>query len=64
MEGIANHVNVLLNEYIQLAQSKGVFGIGKEHGYREIVEKDKGRYDLNLDHLLRNEGTRYLQTSK
>jgi hypothetical protein len=46
-------LNSILNEYVQLAKSKPTgLGMGKESGYRELVQKDLGRYDLNLDHLM------------
>ncbi len=42
----------LLEKYRERAnQLPGGFGLKKEKGYREIVEKDKGRFDLNLDHI-------------
>ena len=45
-------VGNLLEEYISIASTKGGLGLRKENGYRELVQKDVGRYDLNLDHLL------------
>jgi hypothetical protein len=47
--------DAILDEYVQLArkQPQGL-GLGKENGYRELVNKDLGRYDLNLDHLIKD----------
>lgn len=42
----------VLEEYKQVAESKGGLGLKKENGFRELVQKDVGRFDLNLDHLL------------
>lgn len=42
----------VLEEYKQYAAAKGGLGLKKENGFRELVQKDVGRYDLNLDHLL------------
>lgn len=33
------------------AVAPGGFGLGKDGGFREIVNKDPGRFDMNLDHL-------------
>ena len=41
-----------VDKYIQLARrAPGGFGLKKEGGFREIVEKDVGRFDLNMDHV-------------
>ena len=45
-------IRSLLEEYIAVADTKGGLGLRKENGFRELVQKDIGRYDLNLDHLL------------
>jgi hypothetical protein len=42
----------LLEEYKAIAATKGGLGLKKENGFRELVQKDVGRYDLNLDHLV------------
>ena len=42
----------LFNEYESKALEIGDFGLGKHNGFRELVMKDLGRYDVNLDHLL------------
>eukprot|EP01031_Cornospumella_fuschlensis_P025442 gene25442-30721_t len=47
----------LLKAYVQLADEKGGLGLKKEHGFRELVQKDLGRFDLNLDHLVFNRGS-------
>jgi len=39
-----------LQSYIKIAEKKG-FGLKKENGFRELVVKDLGRYDMNLDHV-------------
>ena len=36
-------------EWNRLMQEGGL-GLGKERGFRQLVHKDPGRYDLNLDH--------------
>jgi hypothetical protein len=51
-------VENLLEEYIALSNTKGGLGLHKENGYRELVQKDVGRYDLNLDHLIQPNSTR------
>jgi len=38
------------------AAAPGRFGVGKELGFRELVQKDSGRYDMNFDHLIRGGG--------
>ncbi len=30
----------------------GVMGLGKAHGFREVVQKDPARWDVNFDHLI------------
>lgn len=52
LKGGNEAVKTLLNEYLELAQIKGGLGLRKEGGFRELVQKDVGRYDLNLDHLI------------
>lgn len=43
----------LFDKYVALAKAApSGFGLKKEGGYREIVEKDPGRFDLNMDHVL------------
>jgi ectoine hydroxylase-related dioxygenase (phytanoyl-CoA dioxygenase family) len=42
----------ILKEYRAIAETKGGLGLKKEGGYRELVQKDEGRFDLNLDHLI------------
>jgi ectoine hydroxylase-related dioxygenase (phytanoyl-CoA dioxygenase family) len=32
-------------------EAEGGFGLGKVNGFRELVNKDIGRFDLNLDHI-------------
>jgi hypothetical protein len=44
----------LLAEYRAIAEGKeGGFGLKKENGFRELVQKDPGRFDINLDHLIK-----------
>jgi hypothetical protein len=52
-------VKSILKEYIEAAHSKGGLGLKKEGGYRELVQKDVGRFDLNLDHLIPRPGSVY-----
>ncbi len=52
LEGGCDVVKGILDEYINLANQCGGLGLRKEGGYRELVQKDVGRYDLNLDHLI------------
>lgn len=45
----------IFSEYLSLATEQfGELGLGKANGFRELVMKDLGRYDLNLDHLCVN----------
>lgn len=59
LQGDATHVpqwkataDSTLARYLALAASKSgaPLGIGKEHGFRELVKKDPARIDLNFDH--------------
>lgn len=45
----------LLDFFLATAKAKlggQELGLGKDRGYRELVQKDKGRYDINMDFLL------------
>jgi ectoine hydroxylase-related dioxygenase (phytanoyl-CoA dioxygenase family) len=44
-------VATLLTYQEKAAAATGGFGLGKENGFRELVNKDVGRFDLNLDHI-------------
>ena len=43
----------ILEKYIDKATTHpDGFGLRKEQGFRELLQKDVGRFDLNLDHLM------------
>ena len=50
--GVLDHFRTLaVAKQLERTGEAGL-GLGKEHGYRELVQKDRGRYDMNMDHHL------------